>query len=317
MPRDGCAWQVGDHRLKRSAIVAVAALAVFVVTAPQVVSATDYGPQNAIAELQYDVPRLLAQSLGSVRPLFLRSTSPNYGTLVLDMVYTDGAQAAVSWHAGHARGLIILRFSRGMWWWAGGAATVNNELTYWTSLSSPGQDVTECSADRLHSPTADEILSSNLISEPFARGLAHYLKVWHAAVAPGRLITSCDYYPFGNASDGYVAYLVTGPLEWKSLREWASMRGSVPPASQMPPVYYAVTLSTRSSSPVKINAGSTLRVWFPFVLDTEKRYRLLLQGANPSFEAVVGSLKNNTLTFTFPAFLIPAGSTLHGEITGE
>ena len=292
--------------------MAIAALTFVMASTPQDVRATDYGSSNSIAALRYDVPRLLAQPL-TLAPLFVPSASPDHRNLVLDMIYTNGTEAAVSWHAGHARGLIILRFNRGMWWWVAGAATVNNDLTYWTSLSSPGQEVTECGASRLKSPTTDEILSANLISEPFARGLAHYLKVWRASVALGQPVTSCDYFTsFGDTNDGYVTSLVTPrPLKW------TSMRGSVPLTSQMPPIYYTVTLSTHSSSPIEIEAGSVLRVWFPFVLDPQKRYTLLLREADPTFEPVNGSLENNTLTFTLRDFSIPAGNTLHAEVTAK
>jgi hypothetical protein len=263
--------------------------------------AADYGPPSSVAALKQDVPRLLAASLGADR------------AALVDMIYTDGTHAVVTWHAGNARGLIVLRFNRATWWWVAGAATVNSRSGYWTPLSSPGEDVTDCGASRSGSPTVNEILASGFISESFARGLDQYYKPLQVAVAKDRPVTSCDYPPpYSDTNDGYDASLIT-----KGASEWASIRGGAPPKDQMPPVYYTFTLSNHSSLQANIEAASTLRIWFPFVIDNNERYTLRLRVANEDIYQIIGIESANTLSFTLPQISLVAGRDVRGEIEGQ
>jgi hypothetical protein len=58
-------------------------------------------------------------------------------------------------------------------------------------------------------------------------------------------------------------------------------------------------------------------VWFPFVLDAQKTYSLTIAHVAPIIGPINGTLANNTLQFTLPAFAIEPGVEIMGEIDGD
>ncbi len=285
-------------RRLRWATSVIAAVAFLRLYSPSGGLAEDYGPSNATADIRRDVPILLADSLG-------KRTPPH-----VDMIYTDGAQAVATWHSGMARGLIVLRFDRNLWWWVAGAATVNDESEYWMPLGFPGREVSECGANVDHSPTVDEMLSKGVITPTFARRLAEHLKVSHPLLARGQPVTSCDYPFYQSANDGYEASWLT-PFAGGGV----SLNGKAPPHGSMPPVYYTFSLTTHSSIPDAIASGTVLRIWFPFVLDAKKRFVLLLSSRTQHYKETLGRFADNTLAFTLPALTIRADDRIRGVIT--
>lgn len=256
----------------------------------------DFGPSASISEIKLDVPLLLEASLGKRSPL-------------VNMVYTDGKEAVVTWHRGGARGLIVLQLKRDRWWWLAASATVNSRWSYWTPLSSPGEEVTECGAKKRHGPTADEILSRGFISSSFAQGLAQHLKMTQGS--PDGPAASCDYPPYEIAGGGYDASLASS-----SSLEGLDALGGAPPEDQMPPLYYEFTFTTHSAVPVKVEAGTILRIWFPFVVNEQNRYTLRISGTDEDIHPV-GGLADNTLSFALPALSLLAGGKVHGAIAGR
>ena len=71
------------------------------------------------------------------------------------------------------------------------------------------------------------------------------------------------------------------------------------------------------TSPLRIPAGMTIDIWFPFVLDTLKTYRLTIGYVNPVILKLSGTLTDNTLHFTLPAFAIDPRAEIKGEIDGD
>jgi len=81
-------------------------------------------------------------------------------------------------------------------------------------------------------------------------------------------------------------------------------------------VFFSGTV--QSPQAVHVQAGTTLDVWFPFVLDPSLRYNLSLAGHGFSpIGHVDGTLKDNTLHFVLPAFTAPPGVDLMGEIESD
>ena len=68
---------------------------------------------------------------------------------------------------------------------------------------------------------------------------------------------------------------------------------------------------------VHFEAGSSLDVWFPFVLDDRLRYDLFIDGTAPAIGPIASRVFDNTVHFTLPAFSLPAGKTITGEIDGD
>lgn len=68
---------------------------------------------------------------------------------------------------------------------------------------------------------------------------------------------------------------------------------------------------------VRFGAGSSLDVWFPFVLDDRLRYDLFVDGTAPAIGPIASRVFDNSLHFTLPAFSMPAGKAITGEIDGD
>lgn len=80
--------------------------------------------------------------------------------------------------------------------------------------------------------------------------------------------------------------------------------------------YVYFNLVTDAGTPVDVPAGTTVDIWCPFVLDTNKTYSLTLAKAAESVGPINGKLRGNILHFELPAFTIPAHTTLAGEVDG-
>ncbi len=69
--------------------------------------------------------------------------------------------------------------------------------------------------------------------------------------------------------------------------------------------------------PVAFTPGTTIDVWFPFVLDDELRYTLSFFSDDKPSGQIAGTIFDNTLHFVLPAFVMAPGKTLMAEIDGD
>lgn len=82
--------------------------------------------------------------------------------------------------------------------------------------------------------------------------------------------------------------------------------------------YFFFSGTVQSTLPVHVQAGTTIDVWFPFVLDPSLRYSLTIAAPNVmSIGPVDGTLADNTLHFVLPAFTAVPGADLMGEIESD
>ncbi len=72
--------------------------------------------------------------------------------------------------------------------------------------------------------------------------------------------------------------------------------------------------TVKSASAVHVQSGTTIAVWFPFVLEPEQRYSLTIAHTDEPIGPIFGTLKDNTLQFVLPAFSMKPGAHLMGEI---
>jgi len=130
----------------------------------------------------------------------------------------------------------------------------------------------------------------------------------------------CPAYIYDNTG-GYLAKLLI-----QTTQAYASLivgfHGRAPSEGEMPPTpymngYYFFSLLTDAAAPVNVKAGSTLDVWFPFVLDPNEHYALWLGFVDPEISAIPGTLRDNALHFELPAFTTRPGKTALGEIDGD
>jgi len=119
-------------------------------------------------------------------------------------------------------------------------------------------------------------------------------------------------------------YAVTGSLAaLDAAPEMAvSFYGRPPTKTEMAPspgadglFFFHMDLSANAS--VHVGSGSTMDVTFPSKLDPTYRYSMTLARTVPNVIDVPGALRGNTLHFALPAFVVPAGTRIIGEIDGD
>ena len=82
--------------------------------------------------------------------------------------------------------------------------------------------------------------------------------------------------------------------------------------------YAFISGTVTSARPIDVQPGTTIDIWFPFVLNPSLRYSLTIgvtKGA--SVGPVDGMLDKNTLQFVMPAFALEPGAELMLEIDSD
>jgi hypothetical protein len=267
----------------------------------------DRGPTGTVMAIRHDIPLLLASQLG-----------PDRSKLIVDWVVADNGEAVVAWHVAGDRGVVVLRFRSGSWWWCAAAVTTPDAAGYWTPMRTPGEEVGACFADSPGPPSAHDLVMEGFIGKSLAADLSNRLK----AAAPRPFVyhecfPNAHYYEDTGVS--YDARFFDKEL----LPVRPVLTGRVPenwrkPGARGANVYYVFTLSGSESTPLLFRTDSaTFRIWFPYVLPLQTRFTLSIHKVNPEVRAVPGNLKDNVMHFDFPAFTLPPGSVVHGEINGE
>jgi hypothetical protein len=81
--------------------------------------------------------------------------------------------------------------------------------------------------------------------------------------------------------------------------------------------YFFFSGVVHSDSVIHVNAGTTIDVWFPFVLDPQLHYALTLAHADKPIGPIDGTLKDNVVHFVLPAFALAPHTELFGEVEGD
>ncbi len=81
--------------------------------------------------------------------------------------------------------------------------------------------------------------------------------------------------------------------------------------------YFFFSGTVDSNAPIQVQAGTTIDVWFPFLLDTSLYYAITIGHADKPIGPIDGTLKDNVVHFVLPAFTLPPGATLMAEIEGD
>lgn len=81
--------------------------------------------------------------------------------------------------------------------------------------------------------------------------------------------------------------------------------------------YFFFSGTVQSTQPIHVGAGTTIDVWFPFVLDSSLYYALTIAHADKPIGPIDGTLKDNVVHFVLPAFTLTPGATLMAEIEGD
>ncbi len=81
--------------------------------------------------------------------------------------------------------------------------------------------------------------------------------------------------------------------------------------------YFFFSGPVETTAPIHVQAGTTVDVWFPFVLDTSLHYAITIAHADKPIGPIDGTIKDNVVHFVLPAFTLPPGATLMAEIEGD
>jgi hypothetical protein len=305
-------------------------VAIVVQTAPAM--ASDIGPSTSVAAIRHDLPLLLATPLKNLR-----------GTPSVDWVVANDQEAVAMWHAGRNRGLIILRFDSGHWLWRGSSVSTTYMPDSWTPVRSPGDnfDTAPCGEHLPGPPSAQKLLALGLTTAALADQLQTRLK----PVSMPKTLTyiSCDF-----ASN--VLWNTSGPYGITFLHKeeydatWLTLIGRAPVDSESKvtlgsDLYCAFDLTTLpDDSPRNIEhlvhsvyqslfptppptftfrRGSTIDVWFPYVLPESDQYVLSVSNVVPQLHDIPATLRDNVLHFVLPGFMLRRGAVAHGEIDGK
>lgn len=79
--------------------------------------------------------------------------------------------------------------------------------------------------------------------------------------------------------------------------------------------YFDIAIT--GSKPIRFSRGSTLEVWFPFVLDDGLRYNVNYVTGDHASPMIVGTIFDNTLHFVLPAFTLYPAQPMMAEIDGD
>jgi hypothetical protein len=272
--------------VQASCLVAAAVLAAALVLPAR---AGDVGPHADLRAIRGSAPILLGHFLSS--------------PVAIGDAVVDGDAAVVTWRAGGVTGLATFARRSAIWWLV---------ASYDTGGPAVGR-------------TSAQLANDLAIPVTLARLLEAHVPGIDALQPIERRVTQPDCVRCGpelwNDADGFEA-----TLHFNAGEAWDpsfAIRGRAPSAAEMPPTpnvdgYYFFRLAApKGALPVRVREGATLDVWFPFVFDAAKHYILRLSLVEPDPESIEGTLRDNTLHFTLPAFATIPGSDAFGEIDGD
>lgn len=227
----------------------------------------------------------------------------------LDHTFSMSPEAVVVWHTSNAKGLVVLRFRRGKWWWLAASSTTDPGFGYWSKLASPGESIAECFGEETSSPSAKQLVTAGFTTQAFYELLRHELPVFRPAIAPNQPRALCeDSSLTTDLTDGYDAWFLP-PSVFGSV----VLKGGAPPASETT-TKFEFTLAVDAPGGRAVSRDKTLHIWFPFVLDSHKQYELLLVDGSNKLEPSFARDVNNALEFKLPTRRLDPKLTLSGKV---
>ena len=271
---------------------AAAWLLAFSAIIPIVTYADDAGPGKEVRAIRHDLPTLLAADAS--------------GRIAVDGVVVDGNAALAQWHDDRHHDVAYLTRRLHTWW-----------LTFG---EIPNSDI----------PASLRARASAALSEVPAWLLAH-----GAVTCPSRAPCEIDY---GNPSfdyeylrqrllrpwntDGYDVTIALAPRDARPDAALFNLSGRAPTEAEswLAPQgnsFFFFSGTVKSANPIHVQAGTTIDVWFPFVLDPSLTYSLTIAHADAPIGPIDGTLRDNVVHFELPAFVLSPGAELFGEIEGN
>jgi hypothetical protein len=299
-------------------------------------------PLPSAADISGDARRLLAHRV--------RATGVDPKNVTISGIVAVRDQALLSWDSGKQHGVMGLVISGDRWWdaldkidfstgdpcWV---TTIAYPLTAHDMITSP-VDTASLQRDGLSAALAAAALQHNqdvrkadgFVKQRTVRGLArplceddlYYVKpdvqihTRGATVRPSRVETSgyditLSYARNDAPADAMFSRIYARP---PTAAEFAPNHAPAPGWGGPDAVCF-FDIELHASKPVTFQAGTTMDIWFPFVLDDQLRYNLSFFSDEKPSAMIFGTIFDNTLHFVLPAFTIAPDKPMAAEIDGD
>jgi hypothetical protein len=303
--------------------------------------ADDFGPRGDIRELRFVAQRLLAHTAR-------RYKSDPAATRISDIVAVKDA-ALLSWDIGTAHGLMGLLRQYDRWWDV--LDVYRSFVDCWDSASTSYPLPGGMWLDDFRDPSPASLLRYGLPGDVVSAAASHNDDIRtatpRAAPVSARSVTfrphcMTEYYgvkkiqaiePAGGSllsfrpdTAGYGIELHYAPNDSHGAAFDIPYARSPTQAEIIP---YPTTLHFLSTSvayfdltiegakPVTFAPGTTIDIWFPFVLDDALSYDLTIGFANEPIGPIYAKPFDNVLHYKLPGFTAMPGQTLMAEIDGN
>jgi len=306
---------------------------------PASAMADDFGAHRDITQVTSAAKHLLAHRLRDM------SITPESAAISDVVVVKD--QAVLTWQAGSQQALMGLVRYGDRWWNAfderpsapAGVPVINGCTPARASfpLHKPDPGAKGLTGVGFTQNLADAALAHNALWQRLSRVQPttywDVSQLWFVCPSntdwPKQLPQSFSdaHRVFGGQGDGYdfrISYAATdAPADAKI----TSLRVRAPSLSEMldsssPPANYGYStgvlffyLDVATSKPISFQAGSSVDVWVPWVLDDSLRYEFQMIQGKTLVTAAKATVHDNVLHFDLPAFTA-AGGEFIGEVDG-
>lgn len=278
--------------------------------------ADDFGPRGDVGAVRFATSRLLAHSLRQL------NVDPA-GILVHDAVVVNDA-AVASWTAGKREGVLGFVRYGGRWW---------NALDYRFRGAGWSDDAwfpLEPHCAQRSSPNPDaERLAADGLPDALASAAAEHIAIFRAPAPkmqrPLMEDRLCERSPVQTA--GYlitIAYAQNNSPSGSPVQPLYARAPTLAEIIPYPTTYHFISnavayfdLTLDGSTPVSFAPGTTIDIWFPFVLDDTLKYDLTIGFADAPIGPLYAKPFDNTLHYTLPGFTATPGRTLMAEIDGN
>jgi hypothetical protein len=322
---------------------AAIALFFFLWLVHSIACADDFGPKHEVGTLRADAHVLLAHRAR------LAKVDPN--AAVISDVIIAGDQAVLSWDVGKQHGLMGLVRQNHRWWDALDKTPIP-QTQCWSTLSAYPLKSTILDG---FAPSTTDLQGYSFAEELLNAAESHNVDVRRFSAYAGappksgepRLVLpagcALDVYfvppdltirpagglenPTRTDTNGYDLSLAYAANDAPPASKFSQFYARAPTAAEFLPyptpyrvvadavMFFDITID--ATKLVSFGKGTTLEVWFPFALDDKLRYSMSIGGALDPITPVVGSVYDNVVHFTLPAFTVIPKQPLMGEIDGE
>lgn len=278
---------------------------------PLAARADDVGPPRDIHAIRHDLPILLSTQAARLTPI---------SKIRVTALVVDGNSALAQYDLGMAAEYVsYLERIYGRWW------LLSSFSPYELSSANVGENLFKIAATNL---PAVRLATLPTTTPDCGKDCATYSVGTTLVDRLDRGSPSLSFRGAGTRqwidSDTYRAWIQLASSDAASDAAIADFRARKPTKAESwanPPSgnsYFFFSGTVQAKQPVRMQAGTTIDVWFPFVLDPSLRYSLTIAVPNAmSLGPVEGTLKDNTLHFVLPAFTASPGAELMGEIEGN